>query len=380
MNVCSIHTSTDLVPGPPRNLSVRLTYRPTPREPDEDEAFFTLEWRPPQYWPLDGLQFDVMSEVDCPSRRNDQVYIFRDTTVMEIDIRQGERVYVVNGRIPVYAMGCKIIFLVGSKPKCSEEAKIRASSVTTTSITLACNNLPNYTGPYCNAPPVQVPVFPSPVRNVTLMVIPEPDNRLLARVFWLPPKRTGSAGYIDAYYLFWGVVSLRETKLIAGFKTDLASTKVPGTQLSAELLLNISGFEPFETLGVVIQAAGPNQTVEKAFSTIHQSVNLVPSYYDLTPEHVVANNSTVYVIQTNHRDPQISKVKIDVFWRRPSLSLGLDVSSYHVTLQPQYIDDNYLSEKPGSEEDIDQMTKTRDFQTDHVSAETPESVNTVGRV
>ncbi|GFR95907.1 transposase [Elysia marginata] len=353
---------TESIPGPPRNLTVRLNLKEL--KTDALEANFHLEWRPPKDWPQDSLQFDLMSEMVCPPLV-DKVYIYRDKSIIKIDLEQ-ETVYVVFGRIPLYAIGCTITFLVGSKPKCVPETRVKSVSVATTTLTFECSALPGYKGKYCNAPPLGIGnsvqgqgVYPSPVRNVTLMVMPVPGNKLLARVFWLPPERLGSAGYVDAYYLFWGVVELYASELFPTFKSDLASTKVPGDQLTGELLLNISSFEPYETLGVVIQAAGPNQTVVHAFSNIHKSVNTISASYDFSPEDIIANDSTVYVIQTKNRDQDSTKVNVDVFWRRPELYLGLDVSGYQVTLQPQQI----TSDPEGLELLAENMTSTRHFNT-----------------
>ncbi|RUS85687.1 hypothetical protein EGW08_006563, partial [Elysia chlorotica] len=354
-----------LVPGPPRGLKVRLDSTHTA---DQKDAVFSLEWKPPEDWPPDNLRFDLLSKVDCPALI-DEVYIYRDDS-FKVDLTN-ETIFVVTGRIPLHAIGCTITFLVGSKPICKEEARVKAASIASTTINFECSELPNYKGDLCKFPPVGNiqsvqggGVYPSPVRNVTLMVLPVPgDQKLLARVFWLPPERLGSAGYVDKYHLFWGIVELGELDFMATFKKDIASTVVPGNRLEDELLLNISSFQPYETLGVVIQAAGPNQTVMHSFSSIHKSVNSIPPNYDFSPEDVIANSSTVYVIQTTDRSLGEPKVKVDVFWLRPELSLGLDIASYQVTLRPSQIDRRSIDENVWMGPDRKNITKPRHFET-----------------
>lgn len=346
------------IPGPPRNLTFRLS-----PEVSDSEAKFHLEWRSPWGWPQDLLQFDLMSKMDCPHYL-DKVYIYRDKSAVRIDLNIDhvpETVYVISGRIPLRAVGCRITFLVGAKPKCVRETLVKSSSVATTSFLFECSALSG-----CKAPPVETPdsvqgkgVYPSPVRNVTLVVMPVPDHRLLARVFWLPPERPGSGGYVEVYHLFWGLVDIGlESDLDATFKDELARTTVPGDQLTSELLLNVSSFEPYETLGVIIIGAGPNQTVTPGFSNIHRSVNSFPQSYDFSPDDLMANDSTVYVIQTNSGNPDGSKVKVDVFWQRPELFLGLDMSSYQVTLKPEYI-----AVTQEGKDGYENMTNTRHFYT-----------------
>nr|KAI8741439.1 ephrin type-A receptor 3-like [Biomphalaria glabrata] len=329
-------------PGQPRNISLTILDQDQ-TSLDNETILYTLMWRPDLGWSGDELKYEVKVDTKCMNKHLDQFYIINDNIEVAKD-QTKEDLFVQTGRMFTYAIGCTFNFQLNLTHVCDQEINSDAAQF---SYTLGCQDVHSYyTGEHCLPPPI---VEPGPVRKVKVNALPLTDSQLVV-VTWLPPENLGSAGYVSAYHVVWGLIRITPVgnsldAFAQMYIADvLGNRTVPGTEFGTDIHVNKSDMPPNTDIGITVRAIGPNQVINNDVQgLVYKDANQWTAGHQQGT--VVADDGTIVVLQ-------YKKVSSDpLTWNRdpPALRTGTTFFNNDTTMSrretPSFDDDTLSFEE-----------------------------------